>query len=345
MADYEFSSPGEHMASKSSPKTVYAGSAGYAKVYDKPYNLGNVNYGTPPGLLSNGTYKSSVVYAPNNSSYSISKDNDYDDDFIYRGGSNRSVDDYLAPYIKYNDDLFTRAQDYDIMMSNTSIRRQMEDLKAAGINPILAGRLGGAQYKGVSAPYVTINPAGVLSAYATFQGNKMNYDARMQEIASREKISENELKNRMEIAEKQILKDLNVAGINNATLLEIADKNNFTDKEITEMINAVKVEIQDTYNEVLKEMNDKDIDSDKEIAKNSNITQLIRTGIIGVGLIVSSFIKNHNDKDKFGGSGSVSLNGSKFADRSFYNKKVLEAMAGTSVVGLSSMVGVPLLVP
>lgn len=345
MADYEFSSPGEHMASKSSSKTVYAGSAGYAKVYDKPYNLGNVNYGTPPGILSNGTYKSSVVYAPNNSSYSISKDNDYDDDFTYRGGSSRSIDDYLAPYIKYNDDLFTRAQDYDMMMSNTSIRRQMEDLKAAGINPILAGRLGGAQYKGVSAPYITINPAGVLSAYATFQGNKMNYDARMQEISSREKISENELKNRMEIAEKQIIKDLSVAGINNETLLEIANLNNLTDKEITELINAVKVEIQDTYNEVLKEMNDKDIDSDKEIATNSNITSLIRTGIIGVGIILSNAIKNHNDKDKFGGVGGVSINNKKFSDRSEYNKKVQEIMSGMNIVGTGSMLGLPLLVP
>lgn len=290
MADYEFSSPGEHMASKSSSKTVYAGSAGYDKVYDKPYNLGNVNYGTPPGILSNGTYKSSVIYSPNNSSYSISKDNDYDDDFIYRGGSSRSIDDYLAPYIKYNDDLFTRAQDYDMMMSNTSIRRQMEDLKAAGINPILAGRLGGAQYKGVSAPYITINPAGVLSAYATFQGNKMNYDARIQEIASREKISENELKNRMEVAEKQINKDLQVANIDSETIYRVAKENNLTDREIAELNNTIKVEIQEMYNQVMQEMNDKNIDNQQDMNNDTNIRNIITTGISTIGHIVGSSI-------------------------------------------------------
>lgn len=280
-AAQEFSSPGAHMASLAN------NSQGYT--VGKP-PTSNVIYAGTNASPKFGTYRE----AQNNSRF------EYYDDGTF-GFSRKSLDDYIQPYLKYNEDLFTRAQDYDKMMSDTSIRRQMEDLKAAGINPILAGRLGGAQYKGVSAPYVTINPAGMLSAMATFQGNQMNYNARMSEIASREHISENELKNRMEIAEKQIAADLERAGLDRENLLKIAYANNFTQKEIAEMNNEAKIQVQELYNSVVKQMNDDNINNAASMNTNSNITHIIQSGLTALGVGIAAKI-NATRRGTFYGS-------------------------------------------
>lgn len=73
-------------------------------------------------------------------------------------------DQYLEKYMKWNQDLYKSAQDFEKMMSDTAIQRQVQDMINAGINPVLAAGYQGAQVPSVSAPYVSISPSSALSS-------------------------------------------------------------------------------------------------------------------------------------------------------------------------------------
>lgn len=192
MADQEFSSPGDHMASMSSSSSTGIKSSGVIYAGSRGPGVSNVSYGPP---VSNN--------------YNMYRD--YVNGFSPRSSRRDDIDDYLGKYLKYNEDMFTRAQDYDMMMSNTAIRRQMEDLKAAGINPILAGRLGGASYKGVSAPYVSINPGSTYASMYTADVGASNVD-------------------------RQISAELERTNLTNENMLQIARENNLNDKEVASLM-------------------------------------------------------------------------------------------------------------
>lgn len=88
-----------------------------------------------------------------------------------------TMHDMFEDYKDYNDQMWNRAKEYDEYMSNTAIQRQVEDLKKAGLNPILASHLAGASYNGVSPSYAQINPAQAFGSMLGLEGTKYSSDS------------------------------------------------------------------------------------------------------------------------------------------------------------------------
>lgn len=96
-----------------------------------------------------------------------------------------------AATFAYNSAEAEKARDFSEYMSNTSHQREVEDLKRAGLNPVLSANGGASAYSAASASGSADSSA--VGALASIYLNKMNNDNAV-------KIAEMSNKNNLEIA-------------------------------------------------------------------------------------------------------------------------------------------------
>lgn len=77
-----------------------------------------------------------------------------------------------AATMKFNADEAQKSRDWSEAMSNTSHQREVADLQAAGLNPVLSANAGAAAYAGASASTQTHDPtASMVNLWSTQKNN------------------------------------------------------------------------------------------------------------------------------------------------------------------------------
>lgn len=132
----------------------------------------SVSFGPPVYNQSNNNYQNDIAMN------SARRYSNYESNIAH---NERLYDNYMEKAQNYNYDMWKSARDYYTEMSNTAIQRQVKDLIAAGINPVLAANLGGAPVMDIAPPYMSISPTSalgsIMSSGASYYASDMSYNS------------------------------------------------------------------------------------------------------------------------------------------------------------------------
>lgn len=197
MAAQEFSSPGAHMSGSDTGSSSSSSSGHSAVIYAPSVDTGSSNA---------RSYRDELYEA-----------NDYN-----RGNYDSAN--------SYNYSLYTNALDWYERMQNTSIQRMVEDMKKAGINPVLAGKYGGYNVSMPNVPYNNNIPYLDVSSLGSYESSHLS--SVVSYINNQDDI---------DATSKNIAKQL-------ANALQIALQNNQTSKDNTKLSKEIDVAINDAKN-------------------------------------------------------------------------------------------------